>query len=139
MKQKSTTALDELIGNNIRIFRTAKGFTSQEIARAIGVTHQQFHKYEHGLNRVPASRLFQIADFLGVDVNDFRLKSANKNERMFRMELMFMKNFHNIKNESVKQQVHNLVSAISQNENFIENNNQTAQRVSDSESGSAVD
>jgi hypothetical protein len=41
------------------------------LADLIGVTYQQAAKYGSGLNRIAASRLFVLADVLGVDVNAF--------------------------------------------------------------------
>jgi transcriptional regulator with XRE-family HTH domain len=36
------------------------GLTQQQLAEMIGVTYQQAHKYERGINRVSAGRLFEI-------------------------------------------------------------------------------
>jgi transcriptional regulator with XRE-family HTH domain len=41
------------------------------MAELIGVTYQQAHKYEKGINRVAAGRLYQIAQALGVEVGYF--------------------------------------------------------------------
>ena len=41
------------------------------MAELIGVTYQQAHKYEKGINRIAAGRLFTIALALGVEVNHF--------------------------------------------------------------------
>jgi transcriptional regulator with XRE-family HTH domain len=43
----------------------------QQMAELIGVTSQQLHKYEKGLNRVSAGRLYSIAQALGVEVSYF--------------------------------------------------------------------
>jgi len=37
----------------------------------IGVTYQQAHKYEHGVNRVSAGRLFEIASVLRAPITYF--------------------------------------------------------------------
>jgi transcriptional regulator with XRE-family HTH domain len=47
------------------------GLTQQQMAELIGVTYQQAHKYEKGMNRVAAGRLYSIAQALGVDVSYF--------------------------------------------------------------------
>jgi transcriptional regulator with XRE-family HTH domain len=47
------------------------GLTQQQMADLIGVTYQQAHKYETGLNRIAAGRLYQIAHVLGVDIGYF--------------------------------------------------------------------
>lgn len=47
------------------------GLTQQQLADLIGVTYQQAHKYERGINRVSAGRLFELARALGVEVSYF--------------------------------------------------------------------
>jgi transcriptional regulator with XRE-family HTH domain len=45
--------------------------TQQQMAELIGVTYQQAHKYEKGINRVASGHLYNIAQALGVDVGYF--------------------------------------------------------------------
>jgi len=47
------------------------GLSQQQMAELIGVTYQQAHKYEKGVNRIAAGRLCRIARVLGVDVGYF--------------------------------------------------------------------
>jgi transcriptional regulator with XRE-family HTH domain len=47
------------------------GITQQQMAELIGVTYQQAHKYEMGLNRIAVGRLYAIAQALGVKVGYF--------------------------------------------------------------------
>ena len=47
------------------------GLTQHQLAELIGVTYQQAHKYEQGINRVAAARLYHIAQALGVEVGYF--------------------------------------------------------------------
>jgi transcriptional regulator with XRE-family HTH domain len=47
------------------------GLTQQQMAELVGVTYQQAHKYEKGINRVSAGRLYRIAKALGVEVSYF--------------------------------------------------------------------
>ena len=42
------------------------GLTQHQVSELIGITYQQAHKYEKGINRVAAGRLYQIAQALGV-------------------------------------------------------------------------
>jgi transcriptional regulator with XRE-family HTH domain len=51
--------------------RIMLGLNQQQMAELIGVTSQQVHKYEKGLNRVSAGRLYSIAQALGVEVSYF--------------------------------------------------------------------
>jgi transcriptional regulator with XRE-family HTH domain len=51
--------------------RIMLGLTQQQMAELIGVTYQQAHKYEKGINRVAAGRLHSIAQALGVEIGYF--------------------------------------------------------------------
>jgi transcriptional regulator with XRE-family HTH domain len=66
-----TQQIDWHVGSRIRERRTMLGFTQQQLADLIGVTYQQAHKYERGINRVSAGRLYELAQVLGVPVAFF--------------------------------------------------------------------
>jgi DNA-binding XRE family transcriptional regulator len=63
--------IDRHVGARVRDRRIFLGLTQQQMAELIGVTYQQAHKNEKGINRVPAGRLYNIAQALGVDVSYF--------------------------------------------------------------------
>ena len=66
MADKGATRVDAVVGQNIRIHRQRRGLTQEDLARKVGVTKQQIHKYEVGVSRVSAGRLDQIAVILDV-------------------------------------------------------------------------
>ena len=47
------------------------GMTQQELAEKLGITYQQAHKYERGINRIAAGRLHALARALGVEPGYF--------------------------------------------------------------------
>jgi transcriptional regulator with XRE-family HTH domain len=63
--------IDRLVGRRMRERRVMLGLTQQQMADLIGVTYQQAHKYEKGINRIAAGRLHHIAQALGVEVGYF--------------------------------------------------------------------
>lgn len=63
--------VDHCVSLRIRQRRIMLGLTQQQMAELIGVTYQQAHKYETGINRISAGRLYQIAQALGVEVSYF--------------------------------------------------------------------
>jgi len=63
--------VDRYVGAQMRERRIMLGLTQQQMADLIGVTYQQAHKYEKGINRVAAGRLYSIAQALGVEVGYF--------------------------------------------------------------------
>ncbi|WP_373414619.1 helix-turn-helix domain-containing protein [Ensifer aridi] len=54
------------IGSRIRATREVLGVTQQSLATALGVTYQQIHKYEQGINRVSAATLVRVCQSLKV-------------------------------------------------------------------------
>ncbi len=63
--------VDVHVGQRIRQRRWLAGMTQQKLAELVGIKFQQIQKYETGANRVSASRLWDIADALGVEVAHF--------------------------------------------------------------------
>ena len=65
--------LDEQIGRRIRDRRKLSGLAQHELAKALGISHQQLQKYEAGKNRISASRLWRCAEVLDTPISDFFL------------------------------------------------------------------
>lgn len=63
--------VDVHVGKRIRHRRWLVGMTQQQLAEKVGIKFQQIQKYETGMNRVSASRLWDISDVLGVPVSFF--------------------------------------------------------------------
>jgi transcriptional regulator with XRE-family HTH domain len=93
--------IDRHIGARLRQRRVMNGFTQQQMADLIGVTYQQAHKYESGVNRIAAGRLYVIAQVLGVEIGYFfeGLEGAPRSEPspQQRVFLDLARNFRNIR------------------------------------------
>ena len=98
-----TQDIDRHVGARVRERRIMLGFTQQQLADLIGVTYQQAHKYERGINRISAGRLFEIAHVLSVPVNYFFEGLSEEDGRQVssreRMCLELARNFAQIPNE----------------------------------------
>lgn len=68
---KTPHPVDVHVGKRIRKVRWLKNITQSDLAGAVGIKFQQIQKYETGANRVSASRLWDIANVLNVDVAYF--------------------------------------------------------------------
>ena len=66
-----TRPIDQHVGERIRLLRTERGLTQEQLAAALDVSYQQVQKYETGANRISAGRIFEIARKLGVEVGYF--------------------------------------------------------------------
>ena len=98
-----TQDIDRHVSARVRERRIMLGFTQQQLADLIGVTYQQAHKYERGINRISAGRLFEIAHVLSVPVNYFFEGLSDEEGRQIssreRMCLELARNFAQIPNE----------------------------------------
>ncbi len=63
--------IDVHVGNRIRLRRTLLGLSQEKLASLLGLTFQQVQKYERGMNRVGASRLWDIGKVLEVPIEFF--------------------------------------------------------------------
>ncbi len=68
---RSPNPIDIHVGARVRLRRNLLGLTLETLAKAVGVTYQQLQKYERGVNRVGASRLFTLGRALEVPVAFF--------------------------------------------------------------------
>ena len=64
-------AIDKLVGTRIRLRRKMLHMSQDNVASILGITFQQFQKYEIGESKVSASRLYMIAKILGVGMEYF--------------------------------------------------------------------
>lgn len=74
--------IDVHVGARIRLRRTMLGMSQEKLAEKLGVTFQQVQKYERGLNRVGASRLWDMSQVLETSVGFFydNLDDSTKNK-----------------------------------------------------------
>jgi transcriptional regulator with XRE-family HTH domain len=63
--------IDTHVGARLRLRRMLLGMSQEKLGESLGLTFQQVQKYEKGVNRVGASRLFDLAQVLGVPVQYF--------------------------------------------------------------------
>jgi transcriptional regulator with XRE-family HTH domain len=63
--------VDAHVGKRVRHRRWMVGMKQQQLADRVGIKFQQIQKYETGMNRVSASRLWDIAEALEVPVAFF--------------------------------------------------------------------
>jgi len=63
--------IDLYVGNRMRLRRQILAISQEKLASLLGLTFQQIQKYEKGLNRIGASRLWDLCKVLGVDANYF--------------------------------------------------------------------
>jgi len=126
--------VDIHVGQRLRLKRTILGKSQESIGKEIGVTFQQIQKYERGINRMGASRLYDFAKSLGVQVSYFFEgfgdyvqagaaelgmgepdAAAFDHEHMNNREtLEVMRAYYRIKNPAVRKRIIDLIKAFAE-------------------------
>lgn len=70
-REPRASPIDAHVGGRIRLRRTLMGLSQERLGEALGLTFQQVQKYERGVNRVGASRLFDLSRVLDVPISFF--------------------------------------------------------------------
>ncbi len=63
--------VDVHVGGRVKARRTLIGMSQEDLGKHVGLTFQQIQKYENGMNRIAASRLWQISLILGQPISWF--------------------------------------------------------------------
>jgi len=118
-KNEYTEKVDLMIGMKIHELRISMGFSRQQLAAKIGVTHQQLQKYEKGTNRISAGRLAMIAKALKKPVSFFFEEMAGGEEDILptqhqRMCIEVSRNFLRINNPMYQNAINLLVRTLAE-------------------------
>jgi len=70
-ENKTPSGIDRIVGQRLRWRRRELKLTQEQLGEKLGLTFQQVQKYEKGVNRISAGRLFEIAQALGITITYF--------------------------------------------------------------------
>lgn len=76
--QKQPHPVDIAVGKKIKLRRTLMGISQQNLGKQLGLTFQQIQKYEAALNRISASKLYEVSRALNVPVDYFFVEKTPK-------------------------------------------------------------
>jgi transcriptional regulator with XRE-family HTH domain len=129
MPKKQANPIDIQVGNRVRIRRMLIGMSQERLGDLLGLTFQQVQKYEKGVNRIGAGRLYEVSRILNVPIDFFYqgvasepgapapeaappvLEFVSSGEGL-QLSLAFMK----IKDVKVRKRVLDLVKSLSEEE-----------------------
>lgn len=77
--------VDMALGKRLKKERNAKGLTQGELGKRLGISPQQVQKYEMGINRVSVSRLVQITEILGLNIEHIMLELSQSKQKKSRI------------------------------------------------------
>jgi transcriptional regulator with XRE-family HTH domain len=113
--------VDFYVGRRIRQRRVMLGLTQHELAKMIGVSVQQAHKYETGINRISAGKLRGLAEALQTDI-DYFFDGFNPDDQSLlretgpspgrRLFLELSRNFTNIREAKQREALCELARAL---------------------------
>jgi transcriptional regulator with XRE-family HTH domain len=127
--KKQANPIDIQVGNRVRIRRMLIGMSQERLGDLLGLTFQQVQKYEKGVNRIGAGRLFEVSRILNVPI-DFFYEGVNtqpgagepegtpqvmefvSSGEGLQLSLAFMK----IKDTKVRKRVLDLVKSLAEDE-----------------------
>lgn len=140
--------VDIHVGRRIRLRRELLGLSQEKLARLLGLTFQQIQKYERGMNRVGASRLWDIANLLKTSINYFydemdeetknsspgMINGGNipKDKKKDMLDIMereetceLVKAYYKIRDRKTARNIHKLMCSMSKRQiNFDEDNDE---------------
>jgi len=133
--EKKPHPIDTHVGGRVRLRRTMLGMSQDKLADSLGLTFQQIQKYEKGVNRIGASRVFEISRVLGVPIQFFYddydadtgrsygFAEAGPDDGAAMMELLstpegvqLCKHFASIRDPKIRKRVLELVKSLSDGE-----------------------
>ncbi|HEY1711044.1 MAG TPA: helix-turn-helix transcriptional regulator [Rhizomicrobium sp.] len=71
MPKKQASEIDAYVGRRVRLRRMLIDMSQEKLGALLGLTFQQVQKYEKGVNRIGAGRLFEMSKMLGVKIDYF--------------------------------------------------------------------
>jgi transcriptional regulator with XRE-family HTH domain len=122
-RNTDTIEIDKFVGKKIYSLRMSKGMKMGELACILGISQQQLHKYEKGINRISIGRLIHIAKALEVEVawlyggNRKFVQGVNADDLKFNPSAFRVaQNFLKIRNKDYQKAVTALVKVLAKGE-----------------------
>jgi len=108
IREHGPDPVDVHVGHRLRQARFLAGMSQEELGTGIGVSFQAVQKYEHGENRLSASRLFKAARLLDRPISFFFEELggealAKESNGFSREEIELVRHFRQIPSEEVRE------------------------------------
>lgn len=118
-KKEISHQIDAHVGQRIKLYRLQAGLSQQALARQLGISYQQLHKYETGVNSVSASRIAELARVLKILPGSFFEgfgdgETQLEPDSMQRMTLLLARYFQGVKNPRHRDALHYLMRALAE-------------------------
>jgi transcriptional regulator with XRE-family HTH domain len=112
--------VNNVIGSQLKRFRQSHGFTQATFAELLGVSTQQFQKYENGKNRLRIDTAELISRQFNIELGNFveyltdhtELSAAAKKEIQDVDLLRLVQSYEKIKDPLVRKQITELIQTL---------------------------
>ncbi len=111
--------IDVHVGSRVRLRRTLLGMSQTQLGEKLGITFQQIQKYERGVNRISASRLYRLSHILDVPVSFFfddldeGASARSRGDILLKREtLEFVRAYFRIGNPAVRKRLFAMTEAM---------------------------
>ena len=126
-QRKRPHPIDVHVGAKVREKRILAGLTQAKLGEPLDLSFQQVQKYEKGINRIGASRLFEIARVLNVSLAELfeglevptgeALPDSTEEGLPLKRESMdMMSSYRGIKNKTIRKHLSALAKAVKEGE-----------------------
>nr|BAL54604.1 DNA binding protein [uncultured prokaryote] len=103
--------IKSFVGERIKRARVSMNISQMELAERVGISYQQIQKYEKGLSEISVTKLYQIAEALGMNAYDLLppsdIRIAERRSRyggtLSRDENMLIELFRQVKKEEIRK------------------------------------
>lgn len=121
MPETTQEAINEHVSRKIHTRRIELGMTQKKVAEALGVSFQQFQKYENAKNRLSAGRLYQLAEILDTQITyffeNYEQQDTEKTERPKNAvdtiaSARLVRQFDSISSPAIRQSVLGVIRAL---------------------------
>lgn len=87
------------IGNNILKMKVLKNVSSQNFAKALGISTKQLDKYEKGIETIPEELLAKIAEIAKIDIKNWNLSVSTNGKPALDKKILYemMKHYLDLK------------------------------------------
>jgi transcriptional regulator with XRE-family HTH domain len=112
--KKEIIEIEKLVGANIKLRRLMLGITLDEMTKSLGVSLQQLGKYEKGINRISAGKLFILSELLNVPIDCFynQIEESKKLLDENKPLQSLVRAFYKIKNQEERKSIIKLTKAM---------------------------
>ena len=134
VREDGPDPVDVHVGHRLRQARLLAGMSQDELGDGIGVSFQAVQKYEHGENRVSASRLFKAAQLLDRPVSFFfedveAARAAKANDDFSREEIELIRHYRQLPDDKLRDELLQMTKQIGKVEGIGSRTKRTRRKV----------